>query len=286
MPLFKIQIGLAEVSLECSQSLSAKIRNSVFSAIIKSTAKQTRIHYNIQAQNERFELFRNNRLTHRNRHLNRIIYALEWQIVNDLINQNPTALKLHAAALTWQKSGLIFCGAPSTGKTSLSILLMQNGWQLCSDEFAFLNPNGKIIPFPRNLIIKPHLREHVFIPPDSPVFPTDNDHNQKKEAYYLSPRLFGSISRIRAIHPVSFIFLEKDERRGFNLKPIARYAAFRLFMQHLFNPHLLQKERLDRLINLLNICPVYSLRISSPLEMPATDQKKLLEKLTQVIDHD
>jgi|GEM_PF-589615 len=286
MPLFKIQVDSAEVSLECSQSFSAGIRSAVFSAIIKSTPQSTKIHYRILTHNDRLYLYRNNRLTHRNRQSNRIIYALEWQIVNDLVIKNPTALKFHAAALAWHNSGLIFCGAPSSGKTSLSILLMQNGWQFLSDEFAFLNPNQRLIPFPRNLIIKPHLQGNIPIPADSLIFRVDDDHGAKQEAYYLSPKLFGTVSPKKLIIPTSFIFLENHERGGFRFEPLAHYAAFRLLMQHLFNPQLLKRERLDPLLNLLNAIPVYSLKIASPLNLPPAEQQTLVKQLIQIINHD
>lgn len=279
MPLFNIQVGLAGVSLECSESMFTMIGSSVFSAIIKPASAQAKIHYRLQTQNDRTYLFRNQHLTHRNRQLSRIIYALEWQIVNDLIQQNSSTFKLHAAALALNDSGLIFCGAPSTGKTSLSILLMQNGWQFLSDEFALLSTDGQVIPFPRNLIIKPHLRHKVVIPTDLTVFRVDGDQGEKKDAYYLSPQIFGTVLPISSVPIGSFIFLENNDQTGFDLQPIAHSEAFRLLMQHLFNPRILKQKGLDFLLDLLNICPVYRLKISSPLDLASADRQALIKQL-------
>jgi len=286
MPIYKIQVGAAEVSLECNHPVAAGVEASVFSALLNPASVPAKIHYRILMQNGRLILFRQKRPTHRNRQSVRIIYALEWQVVNDLIEQNKTMLKLHGAALSYQNNGFIFCGAPSTGKTSLAILSMQKGWQLLSDEFALLNTNRQIIPFPRNLIIKPHLRDRVTIPNGLPVFRLYDDSGDKIETHYLSPLLFGRVNTGSPVPLKGIIFLEKNEQPGFDLQPMARYAGFRLLIQHLFNRNKIGQKWIDYLVDLLNSCPVYSLKISSPLELPATEQQALMEQLTRIHQHD
>ncbi len=285
MPFFKIQVGPAEVSLECEQKLRTDIVATVFSALLRPTDRKARIHYRVTALNDRWLLFRNNRLTHRNKVKTKIIYALEWQIVEDLLNHNPETLKLHSAALTRQESGLIFCGAPSTGKTSLAILLMQNGWQLLSDEFAILNVERQIIPFPRNLIIKPHLRAKIIIPTGTSVFSLHGDYGEKMEAFYLAPELFGRVATCAPAALKGLIFLEKAEHDGFDLQPLAHYAAFRLLMQHLFNRNIRSRKWIERLVDLANSIPAYSLNISTPLDLPLSARQTLAEQLSRIAAH-
>jgi len=285
MPIYKIQVGAGAVSLECNHPVAAGVEASVFSALLNPTAVPAKIHYRILMQNDRLTLFRKNRLTHRNRQFARIIYALEWQIVNDLIEQNKTALKLHSAALTYRNNGFIFCGAPSTGKTSLAILLIQNGWQLLSDEFALLNADRQIIPFPRNLIIKPHLHDKVTIPAGLPVFRLYGDSGEKIETHYLSPLLFGSVKADASAPLKGIVFLEKKEQTGFDLQPIARYAGFRLLIQHLFNRNQIGQQWIDFLVDWLNSCPLYCLKISSPLELSPAEQQALVEQLIRIHQH-
>jgi len=282
MPIYNIQVGTAKVSIEVYHSLASAVERSVFSTLLKTADTPLQIHYRILNQASRLLLYRNKRLTHRNVSLSKIIYALEWQIVNDLIEQNKTTLKIHSAALARRDSGFIFCGAPSTGKTSLAILLMQNGWQFLSDEFALLNSSGEIIPFPRNLIIKPHLRERVRFPADSMTFRINDDAGEKIDAYYLSPLLFGSQIADTPIPLQRIIFLENNTSSGFNLMPIQRYVAFRLLMQNLFSGNRIGQPWIDRLVKLVNTYPVYQLKIFNPLELSEPDRHALIARLTGI----
>ncbi|MFH1212561.1 MAG: hypothetical protein V1681_00590 [Candidatus Neomarinimicrobiota bacterium] len=282
MSSYYIQVGTVAVSVIFPDALLPLIESSVFSAIRTNQWVSESIHYRITEQDGRWLLFRNSRLTHRNQQPIRIVYALEWQIVNDFVKKNKTVLKLHAAALAQESMGYIFCGAPSAGKTSLAITLMQSGWQFLSDEFALLDSAGQIIPFPRNLIIKPHLQDKVRIPTNSPVFRVDADIHGKNNAYYLSPQLWGTVLKTGTVPLRSFIFLEKSDNVGFDLRPIARYAAFRLLMQNLFNPQILKSDRLDNLLKLVNSRPVYSLKISSPLELSLPTRQMLIDQLVRI----
>lgn len=282
MPSFYIQVGTVTVSVIFPDALLPSIESSVFSAILTSHRVSESVHYRITEQDGRWLLFRNNRLTHRNRQPIRIVYALEWQIVNDFVKKNKTVLKLHAATLARDSIGFIFCGAPSAGKTSLAITLMQSGWQCLSDEFALLDSDGQIVPFPRNLIIKPHLQDKVKIPANSPVFRVDADSQGKNNAYYVSPLLWGTVLKTGTVPVRSLIFLEKADKMGFDLRPIARYAAFRLLMQNMFNPQILKPDRLDNLLGLINSRPVYNLKMSNPLDLPLPTRQMLIDQLIRI----
>ncbi|HPC36492.1 MAG TPA: hypothetical protein P5268_06900 [Candidatus Marinimicrobia bacterium] len=281
MPLFKIQIGSGEVSIECGNDIVNDIISSVFSIIIRPTQFPAKIHYRIMFENDRFFLFRNNRLTHRNRQLTRIIYALEWQIVQDLLTKNKSTLKFHSAALKQNDAGFIFCGAASSGKTSLAILLIHYNWELLSDEFAIVDLNQQIIPFPRNLIIKPHLCNKIKIPLDSPIFNLDDESNGKIDARYISPSLFGSVY----LNPVplkGLVFLEKSDHNGFNLQPLEHHQAFKLLTQYLLDRNFNVGKWLNFLVSLLDTSAVYRLKISSPMDLSPTESRALIEQLNQI----
>ncbi|HQH55023.1 MAG TPA: hypothetical protein PLW05_00510 [Candidatus Marinimicrobia bacterium] len=281
MPLFKIQVGSAEISLECCQSTISEVTSSVFSAIITPSQISAKIHYRIETKNGKYFLFRNNRLTHRNRQLSRIIYALEWQIVQDLLTKNKSALKFHGAALKHLDTGFIFLGAASSGKTSLAILLMRYGWEFFSDEFALVDCDRQIIPCPRNLIIKPHLRDKINIPLDSPIFKLDDESDGKIDAHYISPSLFGTVY-LSKIPLKGLVFLEKADRAGFDLQPLEHHKAFRLLTQHLLNRNFSGEKWLDFLVNLLDMSAVYRLKISSPIDLTPSDSRALVEQLNQI----
>ena len=90
------------ISIQYPQLLHDKIVSSVFTTHLNEQGYRSDISYNIEISDNKYHLYRNNRLTHRNKSVNKIIYALEWQIVNDCINSYKKQSKFHAAALSLQ----------------------------------------------------------------------------------------------------------------------------------------------------------------------------------------
>ncbi|MBU4445822.1 MAG: hypothetical protein L6422_03945 [Candidatus Marinimicrobia bacterium] len=81
------------ISPECPEKLSALISSTIFSELITTQPSNSAIKYQVTEIDKKYYLFRNKRLTHRNRTIEKIIYALEWQIVSDLIRQNKRIMK-------------------------------------------------------------------------------------------------------------------------------------------------------------------------------------------------
>ena len=77
---------------------------------------------------------------------------------------------IHAAALAWQGAGCLFVADGRAGKSTMSLNLLQQGWEYVSDDFVFLRPSdGRVeaVALRRNLCIGraaicdfPELRGH------------------------------------------------------------------------------------------------------------------------------
>ena len=64
-------------------------------------------------------------------------------------------LLLHAATVEKDGKALILTGESGSGKSTMSAVLMSQGWRLLGDEFALLDPeSGRVHPFPRPISLK------------------------------------------------------------------------------------------------------------------------------------
>jgi HprK-related kinase A len=64
-------------------------------------------------------------------------------------------LLLHAATVEKSGRALILTGESGSGKSTMSAVLMSQGWRLLGDEFALVDPDsGLIHPFPRPISLK------------------------------------------------------------------------------------------------------------------------------------
>jgi HprK-related kinase A len=64
-------------------------------------------------------------------------------------------LLLHAATVEKGGKALILTGESGSGKSTMSAVLMSQGWRLLGDEFALVDPvTGMVHPFPRPISLK------------------------------------------------------------------------------------------------------------------------------------
>lgn len=65
-------------------------------------------------------------------------------------------LFVHAGVVSWQDQAILIPGRSMTGKTSLVKALVEAGAAYYSDEFAVLDKEGMVHPYPRPLSIRGH----------------------------------------------------------------------------------------------------------------------------------
>ncbi|ACZ43700.1 HPr kinase [Thermobaculum terrenum ATCC BAA-798] len=81
---------------------------------------------------------------------------MEWQVVNDAVEHvGRWKLLLHAGALARGDMGLLLPAPSGGGKSTLTVALLEEGFRLCSDELAVVDPcTLELAAFPRNPCIK------------------------------------------------------------------------------------------------------------------------------------
>ncbi|MDD5765817.1 MAG: hypothetical protein PHW79_06195 [Candidatus Marinimicrobia bacterium] len=282
MKHLSLRINRSTLSIEIPTEIENLVRDTVFSAIIRPDKNKSKSDYLIHTRDDRWELFRHRTRTHRNRRTEKILYALEWQVVNDLIRMSPVTLKFHAAALSKNGEGRLFIGGSGSGKTSLSIFLMKYGWNFLSDEFGWIAPDSlEMIPFPRNLIIKPHLKPYVNIPAELPSIPLYREDYSKYSANFLSPTLLGNIETEKCVPLKQIFFLSSYRTNTIKIERMAQNRAFIELCNSLFNLRGSGHFLTDIIAMILKQAPVYQMSLPNPLAFSLSESEiflKLLER--------
>lgn len=77
------------------------------------------------------------------------------KVLDDSIIERLTTLRaLHAGAVVWNQRALLLPGATHAGKSSLVAELLRRGATYYSDEFALIDVQGFVHPYPRPLLLR------------------------------------------------------------------------------------------------------------------------------------
>ncbi|MFZ0745652.1 MAG: hypothetical protein WAM85_14670 [Terracidiphilus sp.] len=88
------------------------------------------------------------------------------QVLDDAVVEHLTTLRaVHAGTVLWNERALLLPGATHAGKSSLVAELLRRGATYFSDEFALIDPEGFVHPYPRPLLLRNGR------PAQSPVLP-------------------------------------------------------------------------------------------------------------------
>jgi hypothetical protein len=77
------------------------------------------------------------------------------QVLDETIVQRITAVRaVHAGAVGWRGRVLLFPGATHAGKSALVTEFLRHGATYFSDEYALIDAEGQVHPYPRPLLVR------------------------------------------------------------------------------------------------------------------------------------
>lgn len=117
------------------------------------------------------------------------VEGIETEIEHDIAEFADPWLFMHAGVVAWQGKAIVLPGASHAGKSTLTAALVEAGATYYSDEFAVLDPNGHVLPFPRRLSLR-----------DGPLGPTgrlDLRHHAPCEDEPPVPLPIGLVAMLR-----------------------------------------------------------------------------------------
>src|SRR5271163_2658995 len=92
------------------------------------------------------------------------------RVLDDAVVQHLTTLRaVHAGAVLWGERALLLPGVSHAGKSSLVAELLRHGATYFSDEYALIDLDGRVHPYPRPMLLRNGSPEQV------PVLPGDRN---------------------------------------------------------------------------------------------------------------
>lgn len=163
-------------------------------------------------------------------------------LLNTLARLLPEHHLFHAAALTWQESGLILSGTSGQGKSSLSLALIKHGCKFLSDDIACVDPaRNQLEPFARKLNLRqrglPILNRLL---PKKEIIPGSTDMEE------IFPDSIGGPAPLRCL------FLLRGFADQATIRPVPQHQAL---LEALQNSHTLVQQPAQAL---LRFAPLFS----------------------------
>jgi hypothetical protein len=169
------------------------------------------------------------RALQRGRTPNRVLELALWDVSRKAIASDHGCLALHAAAASWQGSGIVFPAPPESGKSTLVAGLTRAGCAYLTDEAALIDVETRMLrPFPRSLWLTRPSLEAVFPGRADPRWSTGREFHVRPAD--LRPRAVGRTCR------VSHVIVPRFEAgSGTSLEPIGRADAVMIMAENAFH---------------------------------------------------
>lgn len=187
----------------------------------------------------------------------RAFLHLLWDVNQRVFRSTPDKLLVHASAVTAHGRAVIMAAPPESGKTTLSLGLVERGLGYLSDEAAAIDPETLLVhPFAKSLSVD------VGAQPFLERFRPDTDPAIEP---YLDGQWQVPPDSIRdgAVAPPTrpgWIVLPRYVRDGATeLVPISRADALGLLMEQGLNLHLHGRLAFERLAEVVRACRCYHL---------------------------
>lgn len=95
-----------------------------------------------------------------------LIVPLIKVLDDEIIARLDTLRAIHSGAVVWAERAILLPGSTHSGKSSLVAELVRRGATYFSDEFALIDPDGCVHPYPRPLLLRNGLPRQVPVLPE------------------------------------------------------------------------------------------------------------------------
>lgn len=110
--------------------------------------------FSLRFGKSRHELFENEDRTAKTRSLKQVLDAFERQLKIYVAEMARRRVFVHAGAVGWNGKAIVIPGRSYSGKTSLVKALVEAGATYYSDEYAVLDMQGRVHPYPQPLAVR------------------------------------------------------------------------------------------------------------------------------------
>ena len=110
--------------------------------------------FSLKRSKHQYELFENDKSTIKTTNLKPLLKGFERRLKIYVAEMARRRVFVHAGAVGWQGRAIIIPGQSMSGKTSLVKELVRAGATYYSDEYAVLDHQGRVHPYPQPLAIR------------------------------------------------------------------------------------------------------------------------------------
>ena len=190
-----------------------------------------------------------------------VLASLEWFVINAVVQRNLTHIMLHASALAFGNTGVIFPASSGSGKTTIALALIAQGFQYLSDEVAMIDAEDFTLrPLPRGLAIQEnafHLLQSLNKPPPSIGFYPQSPPSHFR---YFNPTAFTHQAAEKPVPVRHVIFLDKPAlSTKTHLKKIPKAQAVSQLLSCSFANRPLAEDNIAHCIKLSQRTECYAL---------------------------
>ncbi|HSD96017.1 MAG TPA: hypothetical protein VLB06_02635 [Sulfuricaulis sp.] len=156
-----------------------------------------------------------------------LLFHLDKDLTIALQLQRADLFFLHAAAVALDDRAVVLSAPSGTGKSTLALALLENGFDYLSDELAPIDVQRLTVhPFPHALCLKS--------PPPAPYcLPTGA--LRIGERYHVPADILRGRARAQSLPVAAFIFLRRGSRTSTAYRPISRGTAIAYLMSNALN---------------------------------------------------
>jgi hypothetical protein len=266
-PPIHVDILGVQARVECSSALAQQLRSlfpmaptwtRAFQALPGST-----VHVCVRAASPGlYELTCDGQPVWQTHDADDVVSALEWIVSTATADRlRERLLLLHAGAVTYGESGLVFPAASGSGKTTLVAGLLTAGFRYVNDDITVVDPDSScLVPFATSLCVKEGSWQTL-----APFYPS-----LTSEALCLR---FGQ--RVRYIIPsvqtwaprpipVRYIIAPRYQAGAeTSLVPISRSAGLIRVAQQWFSPPLRRAQDFEGILTMLGEADCYDLVVGN-----------------------
>lgn len=181
----------------------------------ESTGNQIDVRIRIDRANGTFQLLIDDVLVESDSHAFGLIPTLVKLLDVEVVRRLKTLRAVHAGAVLWNDRAILIPGPTHAGKSSMVAELLRRGATYFSDEYALIDSNGYVHPYPRPMLLRNGSPEQF------PVLPTECDAPVGK-----SPAQIGWI-----------LSLQYQPATGWKVDPIPQSEAVLILLRN--TPHVM-----------------------------------------------